>query len=238
MNRVADPTQIAMNRATTRLLVGRWIAHDLRGPVQAIALVGDLLVAGDHSAAEGMQDTLRDNTRRMRQLLDLLVGAFDHPVAAEPQPVALATVVDGVMAICRTHRGIVTISVDRERIGGLPAAAGRADDVLQILLNLVLNALTAQHAQATGAIRIAGAVVAEGSGIELTVEDDGPGLPPNVAAAFAEAPDPTVVTDGLGLLVARTLAQRAGGALSARGASAGTGTRCILTLPAWRRVGA
>jgi signal transduction histidine kinase len=114
---------------------------------------------------------------------------------------------DAVIAPFR-RRGIV--------VGGAYAQATVVGDQLrirQILRNLLSNAV--QHGGTT--IRVYGA--AAGSNYVLSVEDDGPGVPENVAprlfARFVHQGDAPLTTGsvGLGLAVAHLLAEAMNGTL-------------------------
>ncbi|MGE3345630.1 MAG: ATP-binding protein [Vicinamibacterales bacterium] len=103
------------------------------------------------------------------------------------------------------------------------------DHLLQIVLNLLLNA----EAAVAGRERreIAWAVVRAGGEVRISVSDSGPGPGPGVRDHLFEpfvtsAPDERA---GLGLHVSRTVAERAGGALTL--AYGPDGTIATLTLP-------
>ena len=110
-----------------------------------------------------------------------------------------------------------------------PALIGR------VLDNLLTNAI--RHAPSGGSVTLAGE---RGLGLlTLTVEDTGPGVPPEMQDRLFEPfvtgrPDGT----GLGLAIARELVEAHGGRLVLRPPTPGSGTVFALTLPqedAWPR---
>jgi signal transduction histidine kinase len=230
----ADSARITANQAAVRAAIGQWIVHDLRGPVQGVALIGDLLVESESPLDPSLREILKDNVRRMRELLNVLAWLFEPTGTRPAEPVALMGVLDMIATIHRSHRGRVTLDVDKAAIAHLPAVRGTPHDLTHALLNLVLNALEAQLGQQGGAIRVRGAVIADGVSAEVIVEDDGPGLPADVWQAFAEPSGASGPSAGLGLSVARSLIRQYGGSLVAASPPPSGGARFVLTLPVWR----
>lgn len=91
--------------------------------------------------------------------------------------------------------------------------------VRQMVLNLLLNACRA--APEGGRVMLSARVAREQ--LEVTVEDSGSGMPPQIAAFLAEdgSPAPIAEGTGLGLWVARKMAAELGGSLSADRSSLG-----------------
>jgi len=102
-----------------------------------------------------------------------------------------------------------------------PAQMGRA------LLNLMTNA--AQAMRDSGVVRITGERL--GDRYRLTVADDGPGMPPDVATRCLE-PFFTTKTrgTGLGLPIAKRVVDEHGGGFAVS-ADPGAGTRVSIVLP-------
>jgi signal transduction histidine kinase len=94
----------------------------------------------------------------------------------------------------------------------LPAVALGHEQLMQVILNLVMNA--ADAVGAGGTVRIAAA--RHNGGVRLVIEDNGPGVDPRVQAQLFE---PFVTTKdvgkgtGLGLAVCRGLVESAGGSI-------------------------
>jgi two-component system sensor histidine kinase HydH len=110
----------------------------------------------------------------------------------------------------------------------LPPVAADPDQVRQVLVNLLVNALEAVD----GRGRVEAAARAAGGRVEVSVSDDGPGLPAGDAEQLF---DPFFSTrqrgTGLGLAIARRIARAHGGELAA-GPAPGGGARFTLSLPA------
>ncbi|MEC9433165.1 MAG: ATP-binding protein [Pseudomonadota bacterium] len=105
-------------------------------------------------------------------------------------------------------------------------------ELQQVFVNLIVNAAEAIHAAGVGG-RIAARVVGGEDGmIEIIVDDDGPGIAPDLRERLFE----TFVTTkdggmGLGLRICRTLVQSAGGDITA-GISPAGGAQFVVRLPA------
>ena len=101
--------------------------------------------------------------------------------------------------------------------------------LVQVLLNLVLNAA---HAAPRGHVSV-GVARAGDARVRVEVEDDGPGIAPEVRGRLFE---PFVTTKpvgegtGLGLAVCRGLVEAVGGSITAEGEA--PGARFVIELPA------
>ena len=189
------------------------VAHELLGPLQTVKRLARVAVA-DLPPAE------RPALEREIERLELVVGglhAFTGPPRPDPRPVevgrALAETADAV----RTRAGIQGVAL--EVVPPVREVVLRADSnqLGQVLLNLLFNALDAQPAG--GRVRLAAGVEVVPGGTPtavILVEDEGPGLPPGVGDRIFE---PFVGTKGtglgLGLSICRRLLDAAGGSISA-----------------------
>jgi signal transduction histidine kinase len=104
---------------------------------------------------------------------------------------------------------------------GVPALA-RKDEVKEVLVNLLENARDADAKRVT--------VQVAPSGRQLTVVDDGRGIPPELLARVFEPTFSTTSSGaGLGLAIARRLVESWGGVINLD-SEPGKGTRVTLTL--------
>ncbi len=99
-------------------------------------------------------------------------------------------------------------------------------ELQQVLINLIMNALQAMKGDGTLTLRIISRLHQGGSGVAITVRDNGSGLAPGIAENVF---DPFFTTKpgegtGLGLSISQTLVQRAGGIITVdSGSNDGTG---------------
>jgi two-component system C4-dicarboxylate transport sensor histidine kinase DctB len=225
---------VAANRASGIEAVMRWMLHDLRNPIQTLAFLPALAEAdADQGSAPDWQEVLSIATAQLTAglaLLDRLVSGSAGP--ATPEPVALAEVLGFLADLFRARRGPFQVTMPRASLEALPAVAAVRGDVELALLNLLLNAAEASGNRAGGVTVL---VRSDGAGVELVLEDDGPGIPEDLRARLFE-PSLTTRADppgrGLGLFVAHHLLTRSGGEL--RYEPGNPGSRFIARLPLWR----
>jgi two-component system heavy metal sensor histidine kinase CusS len=180
-----------------------------------------------------IEDAL-DSARNLNQLAeDLLMLAR---VQAEEddvlEPVLLA---DAVYDAVQSVQGLVQKrGVQIQVREGLACVNGRSRDLERMVRNLVENAV--RYSPPRGTVRVE--TVSEGDRTRITVQDEGPGVPPaareRIFQPFVRG-DPSKNADtasgaGLGLAIAREIAKRHGGDIWV-GASPAGGARFIIELP-------
>jgi two-component system, NtrC family, sensor histidine kinase HydH len=203
------------------------IAHELKTPLASInGLTGLALLELDTPprAAERLE-ILRGEAVRMQKLLDDFLD-FSRPLS----PLAIDTV-DGLRlgeeavelfeGLMHERRLSIALS------GGPVALRCDARKIKQLLINLVQNAVEASAPG--GEVRIE--VEPGPRAAAIRVLDRGIGLPANVSERIFEAGVTTKARgSGLGLTIARTIAEQHGGSLSLR-ARQGGGCVAELVLP-------
>lgn len=187
-------------------------AHELRNAVTGARLAIDLHrrrypteghADGSLDVATRQLDILAEEVRGLLEL-----GRPSEVATGTVDIVSLVTEVRELTGPRAEHAGVV---VTTDVADSLPPLIGRREAIRAALVNLALNAIDA--AGRKGHVRLQ-AAFANGF-LELAVEDDGPGPP----AALADSLTEPFVTGkregiGLGLAVARAVAEDHGGALS------------------------
>jgi two-component system OmpR family sensor kinase len=204
-------------------------SHELRTPLTSVLANLELLgeeLAGEQ--AETAQAALR-STRRMRRLVgDLLLLARADAQRVRPhRPVDLADVLIEAAGELEPVAGQHELSVS-------PAPAvveGARDELHRLALNLIENAF--RHTPP--GTRIHALTRVDDGHAVLIVEDDGPGIPPElrrrVFERFVRGGGDGGRGSGLGLAIVHAVAESHGGTV-ALDEDSETGTRFVISLPA------
>lgn len=210
-------------------------AHELRQPLSSIrvnAEAGRLLLKHNpidlRELSMILEDIVSDDERAGRVIESLrgLLKTGD----ANIQEVRLSELIDEVLELAHVElitRGVkATVSIDSH----LPSVLGDRVQLQQVLLNLILNACEAMDG-ANGADRtIVLKVVRAGSDVQISVRDNGSGIPQELIDRLFE---PFVTTKpqgfGLGLSITRTIVAAHGGRVWAENnADGGATIHCLL----------
>ena len=226
------------------------LAHEIGNPLAAILAMVDLVADKDMPEDE-RQDFLarmKKETERIHGILRDLLD-FARPEADVPSEGGAACIVSEVVAdveaLAVPQRVFRDVALKTEIAKGTPLAAMAGPRLLQVLLNLVMNAAQAVTSRIesergmgggespTPAHEVRLRVQAHGETVQIVVEDTGPGVPPGMRTKVFE---PFVTTKdvgegtGLGLAVCRGLVESAHGKITIDEAYT-AGARFVVTLP-------
>jgi signal transduction histidine kinase len=157
---------------------------------------------------------------------------FSRPPKLKMQPVSPSTVVDQVIQLLEHRLKSYEVSVEVLRLHPLPAIRADAEQLKEVLVNLIINACEAMERE--GAIRIQeeeATVQPLGRVAVIRVSDNGPGIDPALRPKVFQ-PFFTTKEDGtgLGLSIATRIVEEHGGWLDVD-SEAGTGATFVITLP-------
>jgi signal transduction histidine kinase len=213
------------------------VSHELRSPMAAV--IGAARTLQDRwrmlsaPQRESFLALIGDETSRLAELVgDVLdtsrieAGTFSYRF----EEVDLARVVDEAVeaAVLAQQEVPVVTSV----VGRIPAIRGDRARLRQVLGNLIENAV--KYSPEGGEVRISAA--ASNGAVRIAVRDDGPGIPHDQQGRIFEkfgrvdVPGASKPGTGLGLFIARSIAEAHGGSLDV---SSGVepGSTFTLTLP-------
>jgi two-component system OmpR family sensor kinase len=207
-------------------------SHELRTPLTSV--LANLELLADELSGE-LRDTAASalrSSRRMRRLvadLLLLARADAGRDAAPHRPVDLAAVVTDAAAELEPVAGGHEISVSADTGAEVD---GARDELHRLALNLLENAL--RHTDPGTAVE---ATVERRNGeVVLSVEDDGPGIPAELAdkvfERFFRGAGDRSGSSGLGLSIVRAVAGSHNGTVSLEPPLDGRGARFVVRLPA------
>ncbi len=233
-----SPSAIAAPaKANGARLIGRDVAPVLRQPISRIIANAETIrtrLAGP--IAEEYSNYAADIAAAGQHLLALIDDLTDLEVVESedfitaPDRIDLADVARraaGILGVRAREQGIL---VDAPRAGETLPAVAEFRRVLQVLLNLVGNAIRYSPANSQVWIRLA----QEGQMAQVIVADQGPGLAEDqqsrVFEKFERLGRSGDGGSGLGLYISRRLARAMGGDLTVESAP-GHGARFILSVP-------
>jgi two-component system sensor histidine kinase PilS (NtrC family) len=210
------------------------LAHELRNPLASMMGSVELLRSAPLAADDRhlLDIVLREGGRLAQLVTEFL--AFARPAPPRREPFDLATL--SAEALEALEHDPAAAGVELRRALEPALAVGDPDQLRQVLWNLLLNAAqalppAAAPGQRRGWVRVA-CGPSSGGGVELTVEDDGPGVPGADRAQiftpfFTTKPEGT----GLGLATVHRIVDAHGGALTLD-SKPGEGARFSVRLPA------
>ncbi len=226
---------VAKLRSSTRMQrqMTEFIVHDLRSPVSS-AITGLQTLQEMHPMEDPIERELVDmaivsNNRALdlvNSLLDVAkLESGKMPVQLEVtdlEPMIQASI-DHVALWAQTNQVQIQVQIGAERAYIDPRLTSR------VLANLLSNAL--KYSPAEGAVRIRTEVV--GNMVRFSVQDQGPGIPPeyhrSIFGAFEQVKG-TKGGSGLGLTFCKLAVEAQGGKIWLE-STLGRGTRMYFTLP-------
>jgi two-component system OmpR family sensor kinase len=191
-------------------------AHELRSPVAALALQVQLAERAQSESARAqalaeLKLGIARTGRLVQQLLDL--ARLEPGVASEPPgPVDLALLVREIIGDFVARADSQGVDLGAEAPPSL-VVIGATSELRSLVANLVDNAL--RYAPPQSAVTVSLREAADE--VELAVEDAGPGIPPEqrerVLRRFQRLPGDSTSGSGLGLPIAKAIAERHRGSL-------------------------
>jgi len=210
------------------------VAHELNNPLTSILGVSELLQDSQTTDAARKQiGILQQQARRAAEIVHNLTY-FSSPPAPGKTSVNLGEVVERTLNLHAYSLRKNNITVDFLREPGLPYVKVDPHQLMQVFLNLILNAEHAiREARERGTLRIR-----MGQGVEtvwVSFQDDGPGIP---AETLASIFDPFYTTKrpgrgtGLGLSICKSVMKEHNGSIEAANAPGGGAVFTVTLKPA------
>lgn len=232
----AETARVAAETESLRNTLLASISHDLRTPLAVIAGASSTLVErGQDLDIDSRASLARSIEARAREMSELVSNVLDL-MRFESGQIALRrdweTLDDLVgSALDRVEERLRGHPVDVDIPAELPALHVDAGLIVQTLVNLLDN--VAKYTPDSTPVHIA--AQADANFVLVTVDDEGPGLPPaerdQLFDKFQRGRDEdTIVGAGLGLAICRAIVAAHGGTIRA-GDRAGGGARFQFTLP-------
>ncbi|MFO1094101.1 MAG: ATP-binding protein [Planctomycetaceae bacterium] len=215
-------------------LLAAGIAHEVGNPLAAISSLVQMMNRREldqymHERLGMIDDQLRRIQRTLRELVD-----FSRPASKDVTQCDIHEIVQSALSVAKYYKRKKGKQIVTEFAEHLPLVEVIRDQMVQVFLNLVLNALDAT--EEGGTIRITSRR-ADG-GIEVNVADDGHGIAAHQQLMLFEPYFTTKPTGtGLGLFVCRNMMETIGGRIRLAESSP-AGTRFTVWVPGRESVAA
>jgi two-component system, OmpR family, sensor histidine kinase KdpD len=232
---VAGQAQVDIESERLRTSVLSAVSHDLRTPLTVVVGLADTLARGEPSLPPDLRRAaieLREQAMRLSRMVENLLdmarlrsGRVKLLKAWQPLEEVVGSSVSAVEA---SYPGL---AVGIELAADLPVLEFDGVLIERVLVNLLENA--AKHGGGSGIAIRAGRTE---SGVEIEVEDRGPGLPPGDVDRLFDmfergGSEAQPVGAGMGLAICKAIVEAHGGTIRA-GSREGGGTSFVVSLPA------
>lgn len=221
-----------VQRADRLALIGEMaagLAHEIRNPLMAIKgfaqLQDESTTIQEHKE---YNDIITREVDRMNHLIEQLLY-FSRPSADHQAPVQVNDVLKNTLMLVEMRSRFTHVAFDIELAPVLPEVTANEEQLEQVFLNIIINALQAMDNH--GALRISTHYLAPTQQVSVTIADSGPGIAEeNLAKLF----DPFFTTKetgtGLGLSVAHHLMSAWNGTIAVE-STLGAGSAFTLIFP-------
>jgi signal transduction histidine kinase len=220
------------------------VSHELKSPLSVICSAGDNLADGLVAGEQQVRRygaVVRGEGRRLSRMVDKILGFAgiqSGHARYDLQPVDVSEVVAAAVAACEPDLRAAGCTLEASLEPDLPPILADSVSLTHCLRNLIDNALA--HGGEGNWIGVRARAIGENQSrnLEIAVEDRGRGIEPRELARIFDpfyrgrrAVQDQVRGFGLGLTLARRIAEAHSGTLSVESAP-GQGTRFILRVPA------
>lgn len=216
------------------------VAHEIGNPIAAISgIAQDMaerrvhgLSCSQAQCGDCRPDMILEQAARLASITRE-ISEFASPRHAEPQLLDLNAQLRSTTSLVRYDKRLQRVDLRLDLDPALPAIHGVPDQVTQVIMNLLLNAMDALEEVSDRQPVITVATRVEGDSVRMCVEDNGPGMAPEVVERAFEAfytTKPAGKGTGLGLSLCYSIMQNHGGGIDIE-STPGRGTRVQVTFP-------
>lgn len=211
------------------------LVHEIGNPTAAVSGLLDGLCDSEGSCSPELRDQLQLVQEQVQRIIQITrdVSEFSNPQGQEPQLLDLNALIGRTCRLMRHDKRFRGVELKLELDNQIPACFAVADYLVQILMNLLVNAMDAIDSSscAGGEIRVASGI--DQQRVWFLVEDNGTGMDDEVLAHAREAfytTKPVGKGTGLGLSLCDSLITAQDGELQID-SEPGQGTRVRVRLP-------
>ncbi len=225
----------AQEAARAREEIVAIVSHDLKNPLNAILMSAGLLrrAPDDPDRVRRGADAIERSVDRMRSLVNGLLDLARLEGGSLPldlQPVDVGGLVREALGAIRPLANAKRLRIEEEVAAGAATARCDRERVMQVLSNLIGNAI--QFSREGGRVRVT--LAGSGTEVQVRIADEGPGIAPeeqrHVFERFWKSRASGQGT-GLGLSIAKGIVEAHGGRIWVE-STPGQGATFAFTLPA------
>ena len=208
------------------------VAHEINNPLGGILLLSRLLLRKAPTAGTERENLERiaNDAERCQKIVQGLLG-FARQRQPKTEQLSLNDVVGKALSFVANQADLHNVEIVKNLQPNLPVASVDESQMVQVFVNLIMNAAEAMKGE--GTLTITTKHVADAGRVEISFSDTGEGIPEeNLARLF----EPFFTTKevghgtGLGLSISHGIVERHGGTVSVS-TRVGEGTAFVVSLP-------
>jgi two-component system NtrC family sensor kinase len=207
------------------------IAHEINNPLAGILLFSSNLlkkVPKDGPLKEGLELIMQETIRCKRIIQELL--EFSREKEPNMIPEDINEIVEKALHILENEFRLRHLTLEKQLMSDLPAILMDKNQIEQVFVNLLLNAMQAVEGQ--GKITVRSRIIPEKKRIQCEIEDTGCGIPlANMSKIFEPFFSTKAKGTGLGLAVSYGIIQKHHGHIYASGGPGGKGSLFTIEIP-------
>lgn len=207
------------------------LAHEVKNPLSAVLGYAQLSKRklDQPEMLKRNLDIIENETKRCNEIIDNLMQ-FSRTGKGEHSQISINDVVNKSMAIVDHQLALKNVQIESTLADNIPLLAGNANQLQQVLMNLMINA---QHAIGENGGTVKLTTYVNSGFVMITVSDTGPGVDDDLAHKIFEpffTTKPAGQGTGLGLSVSYGIIKNHGGEISVQRAASG-GAKFVIELP-------
>ncbi|HWP45591.1 MAG TPA: ATP-binding protein [Candidatus Limnocylindrales bacterium] len=212
------------------------VAHELNQPLMVIRGYTQILLSNHQNDPE-LKDSLKrieGQTTRMMKIIQHLRD-FSRGSTGMKEPLSINQIIENAFTLLNQQLKAHNIEVIKELAQDLPQIKADANQLEQVIINLIVNARDALDQKGGGEIKVVSRFKKPDK-VEVLVSDTGIGMPPHIKNHIFE---PFFTTKeagkgtGLGLNISQRIIKDHGGDISVT-STEGKGTTFVLTFPIYK----
>ncbi|MGB8643633.1 MAG: PAS domain S-box protein [Anaerolineae bacterium] len=205
------------------------LAHEINNPLQGVMATLDLVIDFELEPAERDRNLqiIRQEVERLSNVAQRTLR-FARPAPSAMHPISVTDLVEHTLSLSQKHMQHAHIQVTTD-FHPVPVVRCDPEQIIQVFLNLILNAIDAMGEQGHLFVTID----ENWGGVAVAFTNDGPIIPPDQLDAIFEAFFTTKEEGtGLGLAISQSIVQQHGGTLTVENIGPERGVTFTVFLPA------